>query len=90
MNNERLLSLFCELVQIESPSRDEAAMAKRCARELSEMGFSVEFDNSVQATGSTTGWLRIYRERVLGTLCCRLIWIRCNLVQTSCQLLKRE
>ncbi|MEY8562608.1 M20/M25/M40 family metallo-hydrolase [Eggerthellaceae bacterium 3-80] len=55
MNNERLLSLFCELVQIESPSRDEAAMAKRCARELSEMGFSVEFDNSVQATGSTTG-----------------------------------
>lgn len=47
MNNERLLSLFCELVQIESPSRDEAAMAKRCARELSEMGFSVEFDNSV-------------------------------------------
>lgn len=55
MNNERLLSLFCELVQIESPSRNEADMAARCEQELSDLGFSVEFDNSASSTGSTTG-----------------------------------
>ncbi len=55
MNNERLLSLFCELVQIESPSRAEAGMAARCERELTDLGFHVEFDDSGDKTGANVG-----------------------------------
>ena len=34
MKPDRLLDLFCELARIESPSRREAVMAKRCKAEL--------------------------------------------------------
>lgn len=55
MNPDRLLDLFCELVRIESPSRREAAMARRCEQELLDLGFSVHFDDSAAQTGSDTG-----------------------------------
>lgn len=55
MNPDRLLNLFYELVRIESPSRHEGAMARRCQRELESLGFSVRFDDSAVRTGSETG-----------------------------------
>ena len=55
MNPNRLLDLFLELVRIESPSRHEAAMAKRCERELTDLGFEVRFDDSGTQTGSESG-----------------------------------
>ena len=55
METNRLLDLFCELARIESPSRREAAMAARCARELRDLGFKVRFDASAAQTGSDTG-----------------------------------
>ncbi len=55
MNADRLLNLFCDLVRIESPSRHEAAMAARCEAELSDLGFTVAYDDSAEATGSDTG-----------------------------------
>ena len=55
METNRLLDLFCELARIESPSRREAAMAARCARELRDLGFQVRFDASAAQTGSDTG-----------------------------------
>lgn len=55
MQANRLLDLFCELVRIESPSFNEAAMAERCAEELRGLGFSVRFDDSAERVGSDTG-----------------------------------
>lgn len=55
MQANRLLDLFCELVRIESPSFEEAAMAERCAEELRGLGFSVRFDDSAERVGSDTG-----------------------------------
>ena len=55
MESNRLLDLFCELVRIESPSRREGAMARRCAEELRSLGFEVRFDASAARTGSDTG-----------------------------------
>ena len=37
MKPDRLLDLFCELARIESPSRREAVMAKRCKAELEDL-----------------------------------------------------
>ena len=62
MNADRLLNLFCELVRIESPSRHEAAMAARCEAELTDLGFSVEYDESAPETGSDTGNLIAVRK----------------------------
>ncbi len=55
MNNKRLLDLFLELVCIESPARHERAMAARCEQELSDLGFTIHFDNSAEQTGSEVG-----------------------------------
>lgn len=55
MQANRLLDLFCELVRIESPSFSEAAMAARCAEELTSLGFEVRFDDSAPRVGSDTG-----------------------------------
>lgn len=55
MNPKRLLDLFVEAVQIESPSRNEAAMAAWCEQQLVDLGFEVSFDNAAEKTGSNTG-----------------------------------
>jgi tripeptide aminopeptidase len=55
MNAQYLRDLFLELVQIDSHSLSEAAVAERCARELKELGFTVEFDGAGEALGGTTG-----------------------------------
>lgn len=60
MNPQRLINSFFTMVAIESPSWHEAAMAKHCARELENMGFSVAFDDSARVTGSDTGNLIAY------------------------------
>lgn len=61
MKPDRLLDLFCELARIESPSRREALMAKRCKAELEGLGFTVRFDDSAERTGSDTGNLIAFR-----------------------------
>jgi tripeptide aminopeptidase len=55
VSTERLLDVFCELVRIDSPSRAEGALAQRCAELLRDTGFSVEFDDTTEVTGSDTG-----------------------------------
>ncbi len=55
MNAEYIRDLFLELVQIDSHSLEEAAVAKRCADELIKLGFTVEFDGAGEALGGTTG-----------------------------------
>ncbi|MGI6045667.1 MAG: M20/M25/M40 family metallo-hydrolase [Eggerthellaceae bacterium] len=60
MSEERLLKLFLDLVRIDSPSRFEAAVAKRCQAELESLGFSVHFDNALDKTESNTGNLIAY------------------------------
>jgi tripeptide aminopeptidase len=55
MSDERLLSTFLDLVQIDSPPGSEAATAAYCARELERAGCRVWFDDSAGATGSDTG-----------------------------------
>lgn len=54
-SDDRLLATFFDLVQIDSPSRDEAACASYCAAALGELGFEVTFDDSAARTGSNTG-----------------------------------
>ena len=61
MKPDRLLDLFCELARIESPSRREALMAKRCKAELEGLGFTVRFDDSAERTGSDAGNLIAFR-----------------------------
>lgn len=53
--DERLLATFLDLVQIDSPSTEEAAVAAYCERELAAAGCAVRFDDSREATGSDTG-----------------------------------
>ena len=55
MNAARLLNSFLEMVQIDSPSRFEAKMAVHCEKRLEQLGFSVEYDDATNATGSDTG-----------------------------------
>lgn len=52
---DRLLSTFLELVQIDSPTREEREVGVVIARELTQLGFSVRFDESTAQTGSNTG-----------------------------------
>ncbi len=61
MDEERALRLFERLVAIESPSWSESAMAKVCAQELEQLGFTVREDGSAARTGSDTGNLIAYR-----------------------------
>ncbi len=65
MQTQRLTSLFEELVRIDSLSRYEGAVAARCARELTELGFHVAFDSSAAMTGSDTGNVVARREGTL-------------------------
>ncbi len=54
MNKQRVLETFLRMVEIDSPSCHEAAMAAYCAQRLEAAGFSVEWDSSQEATGSDT------------------------------------
>jgi tripeptide aminopeptidase len=52
---ERLGDDFVRLCEIESPSRDERAVADFVSRELRACGFAIAEDDSAAATGSNTG-----------------------------------
>jgi len=55
MSDERLLSTFLDLVRIDSPSRQEAAVAHYVTDRLQAAGMEVRFDESMDLTGSDTG-----------------------------------
>lgn len=55
MDYQRLQKIFFELVEINSPSRFESSVAAYCEEFLTNLGFSVRFDDSLEATGSDTG-----------------------------------
>ncbi len=49
------LELFLDLARIDSPTREEGAVAAFCAEKLSAIGFDVRLDDSADVTGSDTG-----------------------------------
>ncbi|MBG9568787.1 hypothetical protein ABE38_26380 [Brevibacillus agri] len=51
INEERLLNEFLELVQIDSETKNEAAINKVLKQKLIEMGFTVEEDDAAAKTG---------------------------------------
>jgi len=55
IERSRLQALFLELVRIDSPSRREGRIAARLARELSELGAEVAFDDAGRGVGGETG-----------------------------------
>ena len=55
MDSQRLLDTFLDLVQIDSPSGKEGAVADYCADVLSKIGCTVSRDGSASKTGSDTG-----------------------------------
>lgn len=55
IQTERLRSLFVELVQIDSLSRREGAIATRLERELRELGAEIEYDGAAGAVGGEVG-----------------------------------
>ncbi|MDR2672363.1 MAG: M20/M25/M40 family metallo-hydrolase [Coriobacteriales bacterium] len=55
MDSRRLLNTFLDLVKIDSPSRQEAALAHYCAEVLQACGCAVRFDDTAVQTGSNTG-----------------------------------
>ncbi len=46
---------FCELVQIDSPSGEEAEVARRLQEKLAEIGIESEFDDAAAKTGGNCG-----------------------------------
>lgn len=54
-DSERLLETFLELVRIDSPSREERALAEYCAAALAAEGCTVRYDSSDAVTGSDVG-----------------------------------
>lgn len=55
INKERLLSTFLDYVQIDSESRNEAALAQRLSEDMKTIGCEVYIDNTMDKTGSNTG-----------------------------------
>lgn len=55
MNSERLLAQFLDLVQIDSESGNERAVAEYTMKELEQMGFAVETDEAGQTIGGNSG-----------------------------------
>lgn len=55
MDNDRLLSTFLDLVQIDSPSLHESAVARYCIDALQAAGCDVVVDDTASVTGSDTG-----------------------------------
>ena len=60
MNDDRLLKTFLDLVQIDSPSKQEADVANYCAHVLEDCGCKVKFDTGGIEAGSNTGNLYAY------------------------------
>ena len=60
INESRLLNTFLDYIQIDSESRNEAAVAQRVAADLTALGCEVSFDDSMAKTGSNTGNLYAY------------------------------
>lgn len=54
-NNKRIIDEFLELVQIDSPSSKEGAVAKVLVEKLEEIGLTVEVDNAGEIHGGETG-----------------------------------
>ncbi len=55
LDEERLKRLFTEMVQIDSPSRDERALADYLLEKLRGMGIECFEDNAADKTGGNTG-----------------------------------
>lgn len=55
IDSHRLLATFLDLVQIDSPSGREAAVATYCRGALEAAGCAVEIDGTAEVTGSDTG-----------------------------------
>ncbi|MFB5191186.1 M20/M25/M40 family metallo-hydrolase [Alicyclobacillus fastidiosus] len=55
MERETVQQLFLSLVQIDSHSLHEGAMAKRCREELERLGLQVQVDGAGEALGGETG-----------------------------------
>lgn len=55
INNERLLSEFLELVQIDSPTGNERQIADLLKTRLSDLGFEVSEDNAGEILGGNCG-----------------------------------
>lgn len=55
MDSKRLLETFLDLVRIDSPSREEAAVAAYCRAALERAGCTVTEDGAAAQTGSNTG-----------------------------------
>lgn len=55
INQQRLIDEFCELVQIDSSSKDERLMADALLVKLQNLGFQVTEDDAGQKIGGTAG-----------------------------------
>ncbi|MBI3610438.1 MAG: M20/M25/M40 family metallo-hydrolase [Nitrospirae bacterium] len=55
INSERMIDTFIELVQIDSLSREEGAIAERLVRELKNLGAEVRVDDAGTKVGGNTG-----------------------------------
>lgn len=55
VNQERLVEEFLELIQIDSPSSKEGAVAKVLVEKLDKLGFDVSVDNAGIKSGGETG-----------------------------------
>lgn len=55
INEERLSTLFCDLVRIDSVSREEKAVSEKIQEMLKEFNAEIVMDNSAEKTGSDTG-----------------------------------
>src|SRR5436305_14622365 len=55
INQERIKNLLLELVQIDSHSRKERAMAERIKKHCEEMGAQVELDDAGAKVGGNSG-----------------------------------
>ncbi|WP_371364609.1 Peptidase T [Sporomusa rhizae] len=55
INKQRLIGEFIELVQIDSPSSREGAVAKALIYKLEQLGFDVRVDNAGSISGGETG-----------------------------------
>lgn len=55
IDRQRLLTVFLDLLQINSPSRQEGDVAAYARRELEKMGFQIRLDDAGQRLGGQTG-----------------------------------
>ncbi|WP_026961936.1 M20/M25/M40 family metallo-hydrolase [Alicyclobacillus herbarius] len=55
MDESIAYQLFCDFVQLESPSLHEGKVARRCQEELERLGCQVEFDTAGDELGGETG-----------------------------------